>query len=108
MPFSAFEEILNAFRGRARTALMSFAAVGDQGLCEELLLARAELQWIDGSCCSAVHYALAQKRHQVAEFLREQRATTEVPLKHQSVQDIAQYLLKATQDSEFSIEFNGF
>lgn len=59
------------------------------------------MQWIDGSCCSAVHYALAQKRTQVAEFLRAQRASTEVPLKHQSLQDIAHYLLKATQDTDF-------
>ena len=36
-----------------------------------------QVQWIDGSCCSAVHYALALKRHEVADFLRQQRAITE-------------------------------
>lgn len=37
-----------------------------------------QVQWIDGSCCSAVHYALSLKRTPVVEFLRSQRAITEV------------------------------
>eukprot|EP00913_Durusdinium_trenchii_P006767 g6361.t1 len=80
------------------TALMAFAAAGDLELCRQLVAARSEVQWIDGSCCSAVHYALALKRHEVADFLRQQRAITEVPLKHNNVKDVAQYLLKAVQD----------
>jgi len=87
-----------AFGVGKRTALMSFAAAGDLELCQELVAARSEVQWIDGSCCSAVHYALSLKRTPVVEFLRSQRAITEVPLKHSSLQDVAQYLLKATQE----------
>ena len=34
----------------------------------------------------------------MVEFLRSQRAITEVPLKHNSLQDVAQYLLKAVQE----------
>ncbi|CAK8985304.1 Hypothetical protein (Fragment) [Durusdinium trenchii] len=87
-----------AFAVGKRTALMAFAAAGDLELCRQLVAARSEVQWIDGSCCSAVHYALALKRHEVADFLRQQRAITEVPLKHNNVKDVAQYLLKAVQD----------
>lgn len=77
---------------------MSFAAAGELELCKELINARSEVQWIDGSCCSAVHYALSLKRMPVVDFLRAQRAITEVPLKHNSLQDVAQYLLKAVQE----------
>ncbi|CAK9018927.1 unnamed protein product [Durusdinium trenchii] len=66
-----------AFAVGKRTALMAFAAAGDLELCRQLVAARSEVQWIDGSCCSAVHYALALKRHEVADFLRQQRAITE-------------------------------
>ncbi|CAL1133769.1 unnamed protein product [Cladocopium goreaui] len=87
-----------AFGVGKRTALMSFAAAGELELCKELINARSEVQWIDGSCCSAVHYALSLKRMPVVDFLRAQRAITEVPLKHNSLQDVAQYLLKAVQE----------
>eukprot|EP00435_Cladocopium_sp_Y103_P018679 s1847_g4.t1 len=89
-----------AFGVGKRTALMSFAAAGELELCKELINARSEVQWIDGSCCSAVHYALCLKRTPVVDFLRAQRAITEVPLKHNSLQDVAQYLLKAVQEKE--------
>ncbi|CAJ1375567.1 unnamed protein product [Effrenium voratum] len=81
-----------------RTALMSFAFAGELGLCEELVEAKAEVQWIDGSCCNAIHYALALKQDEVAQYLRDLRVVTEVPLKHGSPKDVVQYLLKAAQE----------
>ncbi|CAE7529320.1 Ankrd17 [Symbiodinium natans] len=81
-----------------RTPLMCFAAAGDLEVVQALVESGAEVQWIDGYCCNAIHYAQSMKRSDVVEYLRSVRVVTEVPLKHTSAQDVVQYLLKAVQD----------
>jgi len=82
-----------------RTPLMAFAAAGDLETCRDLIAHNAEVHWIDGHSCNAVHYARTLGHTEVLNFLTAQREPVEAPLRRiVTTADMVAYVSSAIQE----------